>query len=50
MIIFLNHLFSTKNFLKLQKKKNYMVFDSSDNNNLLEKKILGVTLNQLKKK
>ena len=40
-----------KTFLKIAKKKNnYMVFDSSDNNNLLEKKILGVTLNQLKKK
>ena len=37
-------------FLKIAKKKNnYFIFDSSKNDNFLEKKILNITLDYLKK-
>ena len=38
-----------KSFLKIaKKKKNYFILESSKNDNLLEKKILKITLNKLK--
>ena len=40
-----------KSFIKIaNKKKNYYVLDSSKNTNTLEKKILDITLNKLKKR
>jgi len=39
-----------KSFIKIARnKKNYVIFDSSVNNNNLEKKILNIVLNKLKK-
>ena len=51
MTIFHNHFMkkAQKSFLKIaKKKKNYFILESSKNDNLLEKKILKITLNKLK--